>query len=296
MSRTARLLFLLLLSLGAATLLATGGLMTFPAGQAQSLSLKPVAAAAPDIPLNDEESRSEQELLALANRSRRQAGVPPLSLNSGLSRAARAHALTMFEARRLSHQFDGEPSLPKRLAAATNLLLDQEGENLALDYDAEHGHQHLMLSPPHRANLLNPAYNVVGLGVVRNGDRLYIVQDFGHALPGYSADEVRNRVAVAVERKRSQANRNQLLRHHLPNADAAACSMAQADRLATSPVRNLAQRYAVLTYTSLHPETLPNQASRAISNRGLRSFSVGTCYARTQTYPSGVYWIVVSLE
>ena len=72
--------------------------------------------------------------------------------------------------------------------------------------------------------------------------------------------------------------------------------MAQADRLATSPVRNLAQRYTVLTYTSLHPETLPNQASRAISNRGLKNFSVGTCYARTQTYPSGVYWIVVSLE
>ena len=48
-----------------------------------------------------------------------------------------------------------------------------------------------MLSPPHRANLLNPSYNVIGLGVVRNGDRLYIVQDFGHALPNYSAAEVK---------------------------------------------------------------------------------------------------------
>jgi diacylglycerol kinase family enzyme len=54
MSRTARLLFLLLLSLGAATLLATGGLMAFPAtGQAQSL--RSVAAASPDIPFDDGE-------------------------------------------------------------------------------------------------------------------------------------------------------------------------------------------------------------------------------------------------
>ncbi len=58
----------------------------------------------------------------------------------------------------------------------TRTQLDQEGENVALDYDAEKGHEHLMLSPPHRANLLNPEYKVIGLGVVRSGDRLYIVR------------------------------------------------------------------------------------------------------------------------
>ena len=209
MSRTARLLFLLLLSLGAATLLATSGLMAFPAtGQAQSL--RPVAAASPDIPFDDGEFETEQQLLALANQARRAAGVPPLSVDSGLSRAARIHAQTMLQARQLSHQFRDEPALPQRLASSSRLLLDQEGENVALDYDALHGHEHLMLSPPHRANLLNPAYNVVGLGVVRNGDRLYIVQDFGHALPNYSSNDVKERVALAVEHKRRSFNRGQL--------------------------------------------------------------------------------------
>ena len=28
----------------------------------------------------------------------------------------------------------------------------------------------------------------------------------------------------------------------------------------------------------------------------LHSFSVGTCYRRTDTYPTGVYWVVLSLE
>ena len=296
MSTTTRLLFVLLLGLGATTLLATGGLVVFPLGHAQSTNLKSVAATIVDRPLNVGDSQAEQQLLALANRSRRQANVPPLSLDSGLSQAARAHAETMLEEHRLSHQFQGEPSLPQRLASSSRLLLDQEGENVALDLDAEHGHEHLMLSPPHRANLLNPAYNVVGLGVVRGGDRLYIVQDFGHALPNYSSDQVKERIASAVERHRELSKRRELERRDLSEADEAACSMAHADRLGTPTVRSMAERYTVLTYTSVHPETLPRQASRALSSRNLRSFSVGSCYARTQSYPSGVYWVVLSLE
>lgn len=295
MSRTARLLFLLLLSLGVATFLATSGVLPFPAtGQAQSL--RPIAAASPDIPFDEGESETEQQLLALVNQSRRAAGVPPLNLDSGLSRAARTHAQTMLEARQLSHQFRDEPALPQRLASASRLLLDQEGENVALDYDALHGHEHLMLSPPHRANLLNPAYNVVGLGVIRNGDRLYIVQDFGHALPNYSSNDVKERVALAVEHKRRQVSRTPLPRRDLPDADQLACSMAQSDKISNRSVRSLAARYTVLAYSSVHPETLPKQATHAISSRNLRSFSVGTCYGRTDTYPSGAYWVLLSLE
>ena len=133
----------------------------------------------------------------------------------------------MSAARQLSHRFEGEPSLPRRLADVTHTPLDQEGENIALDFDAAQAEQHLMLSPPHRANLLNPAYNVVGLGVVRSGDRLYIVQDFGHALPNYSPAEVKERIAATMALVRHQANQPDLARRDLPAIDQAACSMAQ---------------------------------------------------------------------
>jgi|ERR1700691_1218970 len=268
-----------------------------PARQsAQRATLRPAAATAPDIPLGDYDSQAEQELLELANQARAQVGAPRLTLDAGLCRAARAHAEVMLAARQLSHQFEGEASLPQRLAEATETQLDQEGENVAFDFDAEKGHQHLMLSPPHRANLLNPAYNVIGMGVVRGGDRLYIVQDFGHALPNYSAVEVKERVAATVAQARRQSNQPGLARSDLPNADAAACSMAQADKLATSAVHQLAQHYTVMTYTSVHPETLPANASHVLASHSLRSFSVGACYARTETYPTGVYWVVLSLE
>jgi len=286
MHRAPRLLLAFLLGTGAATvhapcrLMAASGRVSAAADEpGQKATLKTASAKAPDIPFNFE-LQTEQQLLALANQARQQAGAPPLTL----------------EARQLSHQFEGEPSLPHRLAATTSLQLDQEAENVALDYSAEGGHEHLMLSPPHRANLLNPAYNVVGLGVVRSGDRLYIVQDFGHALPKCSMNDLKDRIAAAVNQTRRSAGQPELQRRDLLVADDAACSMAQADKLGTSPVRKLSESFTVLSYTALPPETLPNGAVHAIASRNLHSFSIGACYGRTDTYPTGVYWVVLSLD
>jgi uncharacterized protein YkwD len=279
-----------------ATLMASEGSAGAAGKPTQQASLKPAAATAPDIPFTDYRFEDERVLLGLANQARAEVGAPSLALDAGLCRAARAHAEAMLAARQLSHQFVGEPSLPQRLASATRTQLDQEGENVALDFDAESGHKHLMLSPPHRANLLNPAYNVIGLAVVRSGSQMYIVQDFGHALPNLSTAEVKDRIAAAVLQARHQANQPDLARRDLSTADDAACSMAQADKLGTSPIHQLAQRYTVLTYTSLHPAALPANASHALSSSNQRTFSVGVCYSRTETYPMGVYWVVVALN
>jgi hypothetical protein len=254
------------------------------------------SAATPDVQFGEYEFQVEQDLLLFVNQSRQRLGAPALAVDSGLTAAARIHAQAMLDANQLSHRFSGEPSLVQRLAATTKLQLDQAAENVALDYSARGGHEHLMLSPPHRANLLNPAYNVIGLGVVRSGSRLFIVEDFGHALPAYSVAEMKSHIAAAVNKMRRNTGRPALPRQDLMTADDAACSMAHADKLGTAPVRKLAASSTVLTYTSLHPETLPTQAFHAIRSPNLRSFSVGACYARTETYPIGVHWIVLSLR
>jgi uncharacterized protein YkwD len=267
-----------------------------PPQSADGATLKTAAVSAPDIPFDNYDPDAERALFELANQARAGAGLPPLTLDPSLTQAARIHAEAMVAAQKLSHQFPGEPSLPQRLAAATRIQLDQEGENVALDFDAADGHRHLMLSPPHRANLLSAAYNVIGLGVARSGSRLYIVQDFGHALPNYSVAEVKDKVTAAIDASRRQAKQPALAHQDLPAADEAACSMAQADKLATLAVHQLAQRYTVLTYTSLHPETLPAESTHALGNRNLHAFSIGACYARTETYPTGAYWVLLALE
>ena len=50
----------------------------------------------------------------------------------------------------------------------------------------------------------------------------------------------------------------------------------------------------VLTYTNLQPDWLPNNAGKALADRKLRSFAVGSCYAHTPTYPNGAYFVTVA--
>ena len=232
---------------------------------------------------------AENQLLSLANQVRAEAGVPPLQWDEGLTRAAREHAATMAAQQQLSHQFSGEASVHQRLTAATPLHLDRAGENVAYAATVEEVHDNLMHSPPHRENLLNPAYNVAGFGVVRSGDSLYVVQDFGHGSQINSSQQSENMVAQNVMRVREKSNGSRLQRLDGSSTRVAACSMAQADSLNVSS--NPGQYF--LRYTSTQPETLPGSAAKTIADRGLRAFAVGACYARTASYPGGVYWIAV---
>jgi uncharacterized protein YkwD len=237
------------------------------------------------------DSEAEQQLLELANQARKQAGVPPLTSDAGLTAAARAHADVMAQQRQLSHQFPGEPSLTHRLASSSNLLLDHAGENVAVDVSAVNAAEHLMLSPPHRENLLNASYNITGFGVVRVGNQLYVVEDFAHSVPKRSANQTEKVIADTVLRTRRQASLPELSVFQQPSLREATCSMAQQDRLGTRSMRELSQRYTVISYTNSHPEVLPANAGRLIADRRVHNVSVAACYARTGTYPNGVYWV-----
>jgi uncharacterized protein YkwD len=235
---------------------------------------------------------AERELFDLTNQARAQAGMAPLQMDDGLTQAARAHASAMAAQQQLSHQFAGEPSLAQRLAANSALHLDQAGENVAYAGSADLAQQSLMHSPPHRANLLNPAYNVAGFGVVRAGFTLYVAQDFGHSLPAYSPRQAGGIVSGSIARMRRDANLPQLQWMDSDAAEAAACSMARADSLKKAAPRGA----YILRYTTEQPEALPTAAAKAIEDRAVHTFSVGTCYARSNTYPNGVYWVTLVLE
>src|SRR4249920_795626 len=107
MHRTPRLLLAFLLGTGVATVQPAVRLMasstSAAAGQvSHQATLKPAAATSPDIPFHDSELDVEQQLLELANQARHRAGAPRLTLDAGLSAAARVHAQSMLEAGKLS--------------------------------------------------------------------------------------------------------------------------------------------------------------------------------------------------
>lgn len=262
------------------------------------VKVKPAAATDSDHavvsnlqPSSNYDAEAEHRFLQLANQARARAGAPPLHLDEGITTAARMHADAMARHDQLSHQFEGEPSLPRRLAASSSLHMDHAGENVAVDLTPEQAHERLMQSPPHRENLLDTSYNVVGIGVVHSGARLFVVQDFGHSLPAYSPAETEETIVNSVGRMRRAAGLPVLA--HQPDValHQAVCSMAQEDRLATRAMHDLAQRYNLVSYTNMHPEILPEAANRLVGDRHLKNVSVSACYARTATYPTGVYWV-----
>lgn len=239
------------------------------------------------------DAQAENELLDKANQARAKAGLAPLKPDQGLTDAARKHASAMAAQQQLSHQLDGEPSLKQRLADSSELHLDRAGENVAYSGSVDQAQDSLMHSPPHRQNLLHTGYNVAGFGVVHSGNLLYVVQDFGHSLPNYSPQESEHMIANSVTRLRSAMRLSGLQRTNTTAAEDTACAMAQQNSLKVPTPKGTAPVHYILKYTSLQPEILPANSENIVGDRKLHSFAVGTCYARTPTYPSGTYWVTL---
>jgi uncharacterized protein YkwD len=142
----------------------------------------------------------EQTLLQLANRDRAAHNLPPLQWDSALAKAAHAHLQWVIRnPGELLHQYPGEPDLVTRGASA-GARFGTISENIA-----EHGdtpaslEQIWMTTPAHRANLLDPHLNVVGIAVIQNQGLLFAVEDFGRDVPALTPDAVEHQVANLLQ-------------------------------------------------------------------------------------------------
>jgi uncharacterized protein YkwD len=242
-----------------------------------------------------EDSAAENELLQFVNKSRKLAGVPPLRMDASLHAAALAHGQRIIAAQKLDHQFAGELPLLERVAEVSPLRLDRAGENLANATCAPDAHEVLMNSPPHRANLLDRNFNVVGIVAIRKTGRLYVVQDFAHELPSYSGQESARLIAQSLDDLRQQAGLPDLIQFKPPHLDDAACSLANEDRPNAHMLAAAYTNRKIITYTQSRPEVLPQGAARLLRDPGVGHFAVGACYARNTAYPTGTYWVAILL-
>lgn len=146
-------------------------------------------------------SPAERALLQMANRFRAEHGIAPLAWNSALARAARAHAQRMLsEPGGLEHQYLGEADVITR-ASREGALFAAIAENLAgRGQTPAELHQGWMSSPVHRANLLNPKMNAVGIGVIESRGLLYAVADFAQSVPVPRRKEIESQVAAALQK------------------------------------------------------------------------------------------------
>ncbi|GLY28901.1 CAP domain-containing protein [Kineosporia sp. NBRC 101731] len=121
----------------------------------------------------------EDRVLRLVNEARRRAGSPPLRADERLRAAARGHSERMADLLFFSHQ-DPDGSDPgQRMRASGHPA--PGAENIAAGQPvAELVMQAWMNSPGHRANILNPQFVSLGVGVdLRPGGPLW-TQNFGY--------------------------------------------------------------------------------------------------------------------
>jgi uncharacterized protein YkwD len=233
-----------------------------------------------------------QQLAALLNERRVKAGLPPLAWDDTLADAALQHTLLMAQRNELAHELAGEPPLRERLAN-TNLRLDRSAENIAFESSVEAADRAFMRSPEHRANILNPAFDAVGIAVVPAAGKLYITENFAHRLPELSDAQAFDLISGSFAALRRSAGTPVLTPLEDARASDLACSMARKDKLDHNIGLTLpGARYAV-AYTTAIPDQLPSDVERLASARDIDRYAVGVCFARTPTFPNGAYWVLM---
>lgn len=112
----------------------------------------------------------EADFVARINQLRGSRGLAPLAGHGELTAQARSWASTMAGAGRIFHASD--------LSSGITANWVKLGENVGVGGDVASLFQAFVDSPSHLANLVDPAYGHVGVGVVLSGGRIYTAHRF----------------------------------------------------------------------------------------------------------------------
>jgi uncharacterized protein YkwD len=123
-----------------------------------------------------------EQMVAQVNRVRSEYGLPPLQEAPTLGALASERSADMAARRYFSHTtpegVDVFVLMEQRgiryYAAGENLAWNTYGEEQATAFAL----QGFLNSPPHRDNLLNPAFTQIGVGVARDGNKHYFTLVF----------------------------------------------------------------------------------------------------------------------
>ena len=200
------------------------------------------------------------DLIRLLNEARSAQGLPALELDARLDAVALAHSQDMAAHDFIAHTSPTTGTASDRVRAAdlrSGLVL----ENIGRAYSAAEIHQGLLASPGHRANMINPDANVVGVGVV---------VDNTDGQPAYIATQVFLRVAREVDTAAAPA--------HLLEAMNRARTARGARALTVEPNLETAAQNAAAAYftdSTLTTQTAVDQASASMRRYAIAFRRVG---------------------
>jgi uncharacterized protein YkwD len=115
----------------------------------------------------------EARLVELVNAERTSGGLAPVAADWAIGQVARGWTAQMAAAGSLAHN----PAYAAQIWAS--LPCGAVAENVGFASSLDQVHAALMNSPAHRANILNPAFSRIGVGVAADGSgRLWVTEDF----------------------------------------------------------------------------------------------------------------------
>ncbi len=132
-----------------------------------------------NIPSISDVAAIEAQVVKLVNQQRAAAGLQPLKQNWQLSRVARYKSQDMINKNYFSHQSPTYGS-PFNMMESFGLRFSAAGENIAMGQrTAAEVMNAWMNSSGHRANILNPSYTEIGVGLAKSSSGVcYWTQQF----------------------------------------------------------------------------------------------------------------------
>jgi hypothetical protein len=234
-----------------------------------ALLMAEVASARVQIPQQEAWAR---QVVALANQSRAEAGLPALQWDAALAGAAYDHALRMAAEGQIAHRYGGEPDLATR-AAAAGARFSMIEENVAVGSSPAQIHDGWMHSQGHHDNLMNPRIDHIGVALVPSRGVLYAVADYEQSVQALTQEQIESKVAtllmvrgialVADPVSLSAARRYCALDAGMPSAG-------------TGPRARFLMRWQSESIAKL-----PQQLEDRIAQGELRQAAVGACDAKT---------------
>jgi uncharacterized protein YkwD len=207
-----------------------------------------------------------QQLLALANQTRASYGLGPLKWDPALAAGALQHCTMMAHEGQISHRYQGEADLTVR-ASREGAHFSLIEENVAVGPYIDGIHRGWMNSPSHRANLLNPQIDRVGIAVVVRGRSLYAVADYARVVPVLTQSQVEAAFAGVL-----RAHGLAVLR----DANGARALCASSGRFRPVDGASFLMRWQGSDVTQL-----PADLARRLASGAYRQAAVGSCPAQT---------------
>jgi uncharacterized protein YkwD len=209
-----------------------------------------------------------EQVIALANQARAQAGVGQLQWDPALAAAALKHCQRMAQEGPIAHRYGGEPDLGDRAAQAGAHFSVIE-ENVAIGQSPEAIHEEWMQSPGHRQNLLAPEIDRIGVAIVPARGVLYAVADYSRGVQQMDASQVEARVAALIKPSGVEILRD-------PSVARAACATDEGMPRAEGAM----QPRFIMRWQDAELSHLPPELAQRLSTSRYRSADVGACPAQ----------------